>query len=167
MVYDPGKAHEYYERTKELKGREPSAKVARALKTIGKGQIKKESKSSKPDRKEALATLARLTLKVERLNVALRDAKKLLAEKRKGDQKSRETQRKTDKENSDGKSSSKEKASAQKYRDKHKGSNDKKAAESKKPADLTVDQLERRVADLNDALRQAKVLVAKAKANAK
>jgi hypothetical protein len=159
MAYDPAKRHEYYEKTKELVGRTHGSQAKNAkpnkakLDIVGKGKT-----GDKQSRAAASDKLLRLTQKAERINVALREAKKLLAEKRQSSQKSRESARKTKKENSDGKSTAAEKAAADKYRAKHKGSNKGggKSDSPTKPADMSVDQLEDRVSGLQSALSSAR-----------
>jgi hypothetical protein len=169
VAYDPAKRHAYYELTKQLKGREEGVGKSEKLDVIGKKGAPSPRKTTKAEKAEASARLTRLTQKIDRLNKALKEAKKLLAEKRKGAQKSRENKRETEKKNSDGKTTAKEKLADKKYRDKNQGkiAAKRKAAASTKPADMSVDQLEDRVADIGEALRSAKAQVKAAVAEVK
>lgn len=165
-VYDPAKAHEYYERTKELKGRgnkhnipaTPNAKV-------------KAAKASKPNAAAARAKVVEIARKLSTLNKALKEANDLLAQKRKSAQKSRATTKKTEKENSDGKSSVSEKNASEKYRDKNKASiaakaKSKTSSAPKKPADMSVDELVDRVGKIRSAIKLAKSQLSKANSQA-
>lgn len=124
-VYDPVKAHEYYLRTRQLKGRQPAA-VADTLKRVGAARVAKKTVVRKPVsqaevKKRAQARVVRLTAKVHALTKALHEAEDALRAKRK-----------EAKQNSDGKTTAKERAAAKQYRDKHKS---EIAAKEKKAAD--------------------------------
>ena len=121
--YDPQKAHDYYERHKHLKGRQPGAAEA-TLNRIGATRlapkVSRKPISSTEAKARAQARVVRLTAKVHSLTKALQEAENALRAKRK-----------EAKQNSDGKSTAKEKQAAQKYRDTHKA---QIAAKEKKDA---------------------------------
>lgn len=161
MAYDPAKRREYYLRTRELKGRKTGSSRPEALSKV---KSKNESAS-----KAAAAKVARLTGKINKLNAKLKETKKLLAEKRREEQKSRASKKATEKKNSDGKTTASERAASKKYRDSNRtkiASKRKSSASSKssstKPADMSVEQLEDRVTDIMATIQIAKSQVRKA-----
>jgi chromosome segregation ATPase len=112
MAYDPVKAHEYYERTKKLKGRQPGeGKKSPPIQRAPTAHVSGKSLSSAEHAAQARVT--RLKAKVSTLESALSKANAELSKKR---QAARETKRK----NSDGKSTTQEKQASKEYRDKHK-----------------------------------------------
>jgi hypothetical protein len=162
MAYDPVKAHEYYERTKELLGESKKHNVPQTPQSKVRA-----AKKAKPDPKAEKAKLASIARKLSKLNKALKEANDLLAEKRRSEQKSRTTAKKTEKENSDGKSSVSEKNASEKYREKNKAKLASKgkaeaAKAPKKPADMSVDELEDRVDKIRGAIKLAKSQLNKA-----
>lgn len=172
MAYDPVKAHEYYMRTRELKGRDAAAASkgssrSSKLKVIPAKAAPKNSAKSK--RKAAEAKVARLANKVVRIQKALKAAQASLSEKKQAEQKTRQNKKETEKKNSDGKSTVAEKLSSQRYRDKNKNTKKSEGGSSggsgkKKAGELNVEQLETRVADLKLALKDAKTQLKKANA---
>lgn len=161
MVYDPVKAHAYYERTKQLKGRKkggqkPSSPPHRSS-NVG------PSKSTlSTTTQAAVARIGRLKATVAKLETALSAARQALSEKR-------AAARKTAKENSDGKSTEAEKQASQKYRDTHKaeiaasrkssstsGGGSSSTSSSHSVSDMSVDELESRIIKIQDALADAK-----------
>lgn len=161
MAYDPQKAHEYYMRTRELKGRQTSSNKTSAndgkLKVVPSKAPKKSSKQQQ--REAAEQKVARLASKVLRIKKALRAAQQALSDKRLAEEKA----------NSDGKSTVAEKNASKKYRDKHK--NDAKkgggsSSDKKKASELGVEELEKRVSSLKSALKSANAQLKKATAEA-
>lgn len=165
MAYDPVKRRERYLRTRELVGRKPGSGQTKSSKSEKAG-----AKVPPSDRERASAKIARLSGKVDKLNKKLLETKKILAEKRRDAQKSRETQRATEKKNSDGKSSAAEKAASKKYRDKNRGkiasksksSGSSTSSSSTKPSDMSIEQLEDRVINIEATIKMAKAQVRKA-----
>ena len=121
--YDPKKAHDYYERTKHLKGRgggnQADIKKAGAARRLsGPGRIGHPTAIPRPSTSNsgaiqaAQARVTRLKAAVSKLESALSEARAALSKKR---QSSRETAKKS----SDGKSTAEEKQASKKYREKH------------------------------------------------
>jgi hypothetical protein len=110
--YDPQKAHDYYERHKHLKGRQPGAAEA-TLKRVGatrvSSAVNRKPVTASEAKSRAQARVVRLTAKVHSLTKALQEAEDALRAKRKEAQ-----------QNSDGKTTAKERAASKKYRDTHK-----------------------------------------------
>lgn len=154
--YDPVKAHAYYERTKQLKGRKPAT-----AKNHSSSQRSINPKIHRnPRAQKAQARIGRLRGKIKTLQGALSEAEAALSEKR---QKTRETAKK----NSDGKSTVKEKAASQAYRDKHqaklKSDNKKRSSSgsssnssSKDVSGMSVQELGARIIKIRRALRDAR-----------
>lgn len=118
--YDKVKAHEYYLRTRQLKGRKKAAPVA----PKGRPVMAKMVSASEHQKihKQTVARLARLTTKLHSLQNALKEAEQALQNKRQQAQK-----------NSDGKTTAKERQAAKQYRDTHKAqikATEKKASSS-------------------------------------
>lgn len=162
-VYDPVKAHLYYERTKQLKGREKGSSRPKAS---GR-QSTTQKVASQPKGPKAQARVGRLRSKVKTLTNALDEAQTALRQKQ---QDSRESARKEKKERSDGKSTAKEKQASKEYRDKHqseikakrkkdgssKSSGGSSKSSSKSVSDMSVQELRSRVTKIKSALRDAK-----------
>jgi len=114
--YDPVKAHEYYERTKKLKGRRRGSSVdPRIGKTMG--QISKDARAKQ--RKELAARIQSLSRKLQKLEAKIREMEtKEASEDRKGKAKAERAAKEADKPKS-----AAEKAEAaresEKYRDKN------------------------------------------------
>jgi len=146
--YDPVKAHEYYERTKKLKGR-----TRRATSNIP--VVSKKTSS-------ANATIVRLTAKVTALTKALSEARQALSEKRKAEAKSK-------KESSDGKSTVEERAASKKYRDTHKAeiAAKRKSETESKPSlsSMSIEDLTDRISKIQAALSEAKRQLAEARSS--
>lgn len=172
--YDPVKAHEYYMRTRKLKGRHGS-NVDSALQRVGNKRVQVSSRSGKKpmtsaQQKSSRERAVRLTEKLHKLQVALQEATKELRVKRQAEQRSRETQKKNEKKNSDGKTTAKEKAAAKKYRDTHKaeikaktnqssssGGSKKSSSPTKKSVqDMSISELTDRVSSIKSAISSAK-----------
>lgn len=161
-VYDPAKAHAYYERTKQLKGRKKgSSKPKVAGRPSVKERVAGQSKGQK-----AQARVGRLRSKIKTLNGALDEAQTALRQKQ---QDSRQSARKEEKERSDGKSTAKEKQSSKEYREKHqseikakskktgsKSGGGSSKSSSKSVSDMSVQELRSRVTKIKSALRDAK-----------
>ena len=163
MVYDPKKAHDYYERTKHLKGRNKGqAGSSRASPSASSGAQAAPVKVSS-ETQAAIAKVNRLKDAVSKLQSALSEAEALLSKKR-------QDARKSAKANSDGKSTAKEKQSAKEYRDKHKTeiANKRKqdsssssgggssSTSSTSVSDMSVDQLTTRIIKIRGVLADAK-----------
>lgn len=157
--YDPVKAHEYYIRTRKLKGR----KKGSSNKSGGSSSSGSSSSSSSSSQSaSSIATVNRLKSKVSALSSALSEARQVLSEKR-------AAARKAEKEDSDGKSTEKEKAASKKYRDKHKAEiaakRKKESSESsggQSLSSLSVEELVVRVSRIQSALSEAKRQLAEA-----
>jgi chromosome segregation ATPase len=165
MVYDPRKAHEYYERTKQLKGREPKGPdhPERTESSRPPGHSAPQSRPSLNSDviNSAKARVARLKTNVSKLQGALSDAQAALSKKR-------QEAVKTEKDNSDGKSTESEKQASKKYRDKNQAklaAKDKAESKSKSsssepsstsPSSMSVEDLEARVTRIKSALADAK-----------
>lgn len=120
--YDPAKAHAYYIRTRQLKGRTRAAAVLTKNPTVAKAPVAKLQKNSLARQKAAKAKIARLTIALNTLNDALHKAQVALRNKQA-----------EAKKNSDGKSTVKEKQAAKQFRDTHKAqiaAADKKASKA-------------------------------------
>lgn len=164
MVYDPAKAHDYYERTKELKGRE---KGAPKPSSTGSPRPSHSAISGNKKARAAQDRVGRMRANVSKLKSALSEAESALSSKR-------QEARKTKKESSDDKSTAKEKRASQEYRDKNKasldnlkkGSSGKKGGSSKSSgnnvSDMSVQDLTARVTKIRGALRVAKRLLSDA-----
>jgi chromosome segregation ATPase len=164
MAYDPAKAHAYYERVKQLKGRQPGKGEG-----VPKGHPVGSSRPPPPrpslgkDTGAAQARVTRLRAAVSKLQSALSEAQSALHEKRAN---SKRSERKTEKKNSDGKSTAKEKQSSKEYRDKHKQELSSKrkhdtasgggSSSSSKRSSMSVDELETRIRNIKSALADAK-----------
>lgn len=107
--YDPVKAHDYYERTKKLKGRKKGTSAA----TSGASNKSVKSPGKLAAQQKAKARVGRLRGKIARLKTALSETEALISQKR-------QEARKTAKKNSDGKTTAKERQDSKQYRDKHK-----------------------------------------------
>ena len=160
--YDPQKAHDYYERTKKLKGRKsgsgpPPGKSSGPPRPASGGEKKLTSAGE-----AARQRVIRLQAAVSKLQTALSEARAALSKKR-------ASAKKTAKENSDGKSSTSEKTASKKYRDKHKTeiANKRKQASpssgsgsssssTSSVSDMSVTELETRVINIQNALTDAK-----------
>lgn len=174
--YDPRKAHEYYLRTRHLKGRNPAgAKIVDStLEKIGSVKVTKKP-ANRPERKaSAQNRVIRLTEKLHTLQKALAEAETALREKK---QKSRQTQQQEDKKNSDNKTTAKERAAAQKYRDTHKS---KLATEAKRSAgssgggsspksvsEMSESELTDRISKIKNLISSAKQQIQAANSQAK
>jgi len=154
--YDPVKAHEYYERTKKLKGRQKGNNDSK-----GSRQGKSDKPTVSQQTSSSNATVTRAKAKVVALTKALSEARQALSEKRKAEAESA-------KENSDSKTTVKERAASKKYRDTHKA---ELAAKREKESDsssstsvssMTVDELVHRVSRIQTALSEAKRQLAEA-----
>ncbi len=179
MVYDPAKAHDYYERTKQLMGREAARHVPPPLKVQSSHAVKSSPKKV-PHKEivEAKDRVVRLAHKLTKLQKALKETNDLLYKKRHEAQKSRATAKKTEAKNSDGKTTAKEKAASKNYRDAHKGKTAAKASAKsassgssspKGPShtavkDMSVDDLVDRMGKIRDAMSMAKSQLKKANA---
>jgi HK97 family phage prohead protease len=158
--YDPAKAHAYYERTKQLKGREKGSakglKTGAAVPNIPKPGFRKEViETAASD-----AAVIRLKTKVAALGKALSEARQVLSEKR-------QAERETEKDNSDGKSTAKEKQSSKEYRDKNKAEiaakrkseSSSESSESSGPggySSMSVEDLTVRISNIQSTLSEAK-----------
>lgn len=165
MAYDPAKAHAYYERVKQLKGRQPGKGE-----DVPKGHPKGSSRPPPPrpslgkDTGAAQARVTRLRAAVSKLQSALSEAQSALHEKRAN---SKRSEKKTEKKNSDGKTTAKERQSSKEYRDKHKqeisskrknnaASGGGSSSSGKRSSGMTVDELETRIRNIKSALADAK-----------
>lgn len=160
--YDPVKAHEYYERTKHLKGRVKSRKpVAASPKSSSRrapAAPKLKGRELGKDTSAAAAKVTRLKSKVAKLEGALSEARAALSKKR-------QATAKDEKKNSDGKTTAKERQSAKEYRDKHqaeiaakrkKDSSKSPSSSSNSVSDMGVEELESRIIKIQGALKEAK-----------
>lgn len=161
MVYDPVKAHEYYERTKQLKGRPKAANVPK--KASGTGSTSTTSTKSSPTSTsssiEAKARVVRLKQKTVQLETALTETLNALAEKRR-------SAAETEKKNSDGNSTEKEKQASQEYRDRNRGklkserskdsSSGGSSSSTQSVSSMSVDELNTRVTKIRTALNLAR-----------
>jgi len=158
MAYNPVKAHEYYERTKKLKGRKKGAERAKNGRSVG---VKSSNPTFSSGTKDSAERVNRLKAKVATLEKALSAAQAALSKKR-------QDARKTKKDNSDGKSSEKEKRTSKEYRDKHKqeiatkrkkdksSSSGSSSSSSTSISDMSADELESRIIKIRSALTDAK-----------
>lgn len=172
--YDPKKAHDYYERTKRLKGRDKPAPTYRHVQPIrgsradGSSRVRGRKPSNLADARAtanatnaAQARVVSLKSAVSKLTSALTATMTALREKQ---QASRESAKETAKKSSDGKSTAKEKAASKKYRDKHQqeiASKRKKEPASDSPSStgvssMSVDELQSRAIRIRGALADAK-----------
>lgn len=178
MVYDPVKAHEYYERTKELKGRASGGRsnvsIVQPKKSSSNGSKgpNKPSKSETEARDKAMARVNRLEGKVQLLEQSLSKALATLSKKR--IEAARE-----EKKNSDGKTTAKERQSSKEYREKNRekindktaekrksksgGSSRSSGSSSKKESGMSVADLESRISKIRSTLRDAKHQLANSK----
>jgi HK97 family phage prohead protease len=155
--YDPVKAHEYYERTKQLKGRKKGSfkglKTGAAVPKIPEPGFRKDIRESKA----SAETVARLKTKVDALSKALSEARQVLSEKR-------AAARETEKDNSDGKSTEKEKQASKEYRDKNKAEiaakrKSETSSESSGPggySSMSIEDLTVRISNIQSTLSEAK-----------
>lgn len=132
--YDPAKAHDYYLKTRQLKGRKPGSIVTPIHKT-GVAKVQSAAVQKLARQKAATAKIARLTIKVHALSNALKEAQKALQNKKA-----------EDKKNSDGKTTVKERNQSKQYRDTHKS---KIAVAAKKTARTTASK-PKAVAGMNE-----------------
>ena len=174
--YDPVKAHEYYMRTRELKGRR-------------KATLKVETSTKKPrvsqTQREARERIGRLKPKIVRLEKALGEAQAELV-------KARENAKTEEKKNSDGKTTAKERQDSEEYRERNKGKLEEKSKDSSSSSskssssssssakkkssssssssdsadERTIGALEERVRRIKQALGNAKSLLARAEKEA-
>lgn len=174
--YDPQKAHAYYERTKNLKGRKPGRKphvvgppkVGQGSRVVDDSPNSSRHASGKKRQTAAAATdvvkqrVVRLQGAVKKLDGALTEARAALSAKR-------ATAKKTAKENSDGKSTESEKTASAKYRDKHKteiatkrkqsspsSTSGSSSSSTSSVSTMSVTELETRVINIQSALTDAK-----------
>lgn len=151
--YDPVKAHEYYERTKQLKGRK-SGSVPSKTSYSSRGTTPSKSNVS-PQTSSSSATITRIKAKVVALSKALSEAKQALSEKRQAEAQAK-------KESSDGKTTVEERAASKKYRDANKAEiaakrkSDSSSDSSGGLSSLSIDQLVTRVSNIQSALSEAK-----------
>lgn len=172
--YDPKKAHDYYERTKKLKGRQGGSPPTHAplAPKVGQGSRIVESGNANsakhpphvPPTAEAIARVNRLRAAVSKIETALSAARAALSQKR-------QAATKTAQANSDGKSTQKQKTAAKQYRNKNKAklATKRKASASSTPASsstsvssMSVQDLQARIIKLNSALTNAKRQLAEA-----
>jgi chromosome segregation ATPase len=164
MAYDPVKAHEYYERKKQLKGRKGGQGPPNGSKVPVRAS---KNGSSPPPRpvvadvtRAAVAKVSRLKSKVSKLQGALSEAEAALSQKRLAAAKEK-------RQSSDGKSTAKEKQASEEYRKKHQqeiASKRKREAKSgggsspssNSVSDMSVDELQSRIIKINGALKDAK-----------
>lgn len=116
QVYNPAKAHAYYLKTRQLKGRQSAVGIASASGKQTLSDAAKKAATHKLSqqhtataRKAAKAKIARITLKLHSLENALKAAESAL-----------KTQQAKATQNSDGKTTQKEKIAAKQFRDTHK-----------------------------------------------
>lgn len=161
--YDPQKAHDYYERTKHLKGRN-----RRQTEDFTKSRGSTKVRPRRPGepmanmvtpKQSAQMRVVRLTEKIHKLNDALHQAQEALRNKR-------EEARK----NSDGKTTAKERADAKKYRDTHKselatkrkkdssssGSSSTSSSGPKSVSEMSESELTDRISRIRGAISDAK-----------
>lgn len=163
--YDPAKAHDYYERTKRLKGRQPGS-AEETLKRVGTTTVAVTRKpiNANGAKSRAQARVVRLTTKLHSLQNALKEAEDAL-----------QNLRKEAKKNSDGKTTTKEKLAAKKYRDTHKSEIKTKAKKvaaktsgstspsaPKSVSEMSESELTDRVSKIKTAVSNAKQQIQKA-----
>lgn len=175
MTYDPQKAHQYYERTKKLKGRKntsppPPPKVGLGSRVVTDLASSSRHRSHSPTTQPQMGSageaarqrVIRLKAAVSKLQGALTQARAALSQKR-------AAEKKTAKENSDGKSTQAEKAASQKYRDKNQakiaskassssssGSSSSSSSSTSSVSTMSVTELETRIINIQRALTDAK-----------
>lgn len=180
MTYDPVKAHQYYERTKKLKGKDKANSTSPPKVGLGSRVVSDTANSSlhvprshSPTSQPKLGSageaarqrVTRLKAAVSKLEGALTEARAALSQKR-------AAERKTAKENSDGKSTEAEKTASQKYRDKHKAeiatkrktssssssssSGSSSSSSTSSVSDMSAPELETRIINIQSALTDAK-----------
>lgn len=127
MAYDPVKAHEYYLRTRQLKGDEAKASPSKISPRSG-SNVATSNKAKPPTKPTTTSStvvvkerVIRLKGKVDKLQGALTEALNALSEKR-------QNKAKEEKANSDGKTTVKERQAAKDYRER----NQAKIAEKRK-----------------------------------
>jgi HK97 family phage prohead protease len=159
MAYDPVKAHEYYERTKKLKGRK-RGRTTDPKPTRGTGRRTSQPKPTRGGPRTSQpkpVKVARLRDKKAKLGKALTETLVALSEKRR-------SAAKTEKKNSDGKTTAKERQASKEYREKNRGKLDSKRSKkssgssssskgSKSVSDMGVEELEARVEKIRGAIR--------------
>jgi len=167
--YDPRKAHEYYLRTRHLKGRKkaapqfPTGKQGRPKATsftvkTANGAVKLNPKQYAEQKAYAAARVASIGAKLQKLEEELR---KKMSEARKSERKSKQAATKAAKPDTAAEKSAKARESKQ-YRDKHKTElktkakqAEKKAAPAKKHDLNTVDGLKSAISDVKKSLHAA------------
>jgi hypothetical protein len=175
--YDPVKAHEYYERTKKLKGRNKGQTVVPSGNRQGNPQDPRTGKTRKQiskdaraqQRKELKATIDSMQDRLKKLEALI---KKREREEASEDRKGKAKKERTAKENEKPKSAA-EKAKAarenEKYRDKHKqelknkakkdgksGGGSKKGSKDEKSSKKSVSELKSRATKLKGEIAVAK-----------
>lgn len=163
--YDPVKAHQYYERTKQLKGRKPAkAAPIKARPAAPKKVVPPPKTAEQIKKEEAVARVGRLRANLDKLKGALAEAEQELSKRR---QKAAQSEKK----NSDGKTTAAERLASKKYRDKNQSKiaeSRKKSAESssspdgKSVQDLTTPQLEDRIQKIKTTITDAENQLANA-----
>jgi len=165
--YDPQKAHDYYEKHKQLKGRHPSGAKPAAGGRSGAGSPGGGSAHTAAEKRKAAARARtiRLTHKLHSLQVSLKEATEALAKKKQAASKSRATAKKTARKNSDGKTTAKERQQAKEYRQKHKseiaakakkGGSSSGGGSHKKVSEMTQTELTTRITKIRSAISSAK-----------
>lgn len=188
MTYDPVKAHQYYERTKHLRGKKSGSPQAPPKVGLGSrvvsdsaGSSVHRSRPNSPTNQPKLSSagvaarqrVVRLKAAVSKLQGALTEARAELSKKR-------AAAKQTAKENSDGKSTEAEKNASQKYRDKHQAeiaskrkassssssgsssSSSSSSSSTSSVSDMSVTELETRIIKIQTALTSAKSQLSKA-----
>lgn len=153
---DRRRNHEYYERTKQLKGRKKG--VAKSVSSKTKPAAKTNPKDS-PKVQKAKARISRLRGKISKLKGALSEVNAEMSKKR-------AAARKTEKKNSDGKTTAKERQSSKEYRDKHQQeiasksksktkSGGSSSSSSNSVSDMTMEQLQTRATKIRGLIKSA------------
>lgn len=179
MAYDPVKAHEYYIRTRKLKGRKKGTQSSligdggRPVTSGGRNSGGRRPPPPVSNSEKQAKRVKRLQGKVDALQGALSKAQAALVKRR-------AEERKTERENSDGKSTTEEKRASKEYRDKNRAeiANKRKSASgssggsssgsssssssSKSVNDMSVEDLETRIIKIRSALSEAKRQLANA-----
>ena len=178
MTYDPQKAHEYYLKVRQLKGRHKGAPIAPVLSrrnsagakaiqpkmttTLG---TKRSHLAPGEETRRAQARVGRLKVKLSKLAGALKEAESALTEKRRNAEK-------TKKQNSDGKTTAKERQASKQYRDKNKAKISAKEKKNNKGSSsgggstdvssMTETELVQRVGKIQSAMKVARTQLSNA-----
>ena len=156
--YDPVKAHEYYMRTRKLKGRKAAASVADTLRTSGEKPPTSNSAQLQRQRQVAAAQVANLRKKLAELNRALKErmaeARKSAKEAAKPDTAAEKAEKARDAKKYRDKNEQKLKTKAAAKRSQSGGGSSKSDSKSSGGKD-SVEELKATISKVEDSLKKA------------